>query len=149
MLTGYTLYLACVFYCCHADQPQKKVTVKKRRCRNTLQNTFVVRVHSILDAARCCWDGCRVHVCNVTSLAGVCGNSRHSVSLWQTLLTGHTFSSHGNVDPDQTLGVCLRFRLICCQHGEHPSFWLPGECFIDTIYEFQENHPCLFRDVCL
>ena len=34
------------------------------------------------------------YVCDSTPLAGVCGCSRHIVSLWHMFSTGHTFSSH-------------------------------------------------------
>ena len=73
---------------------KKKKRVQKNRHRCALQNTFVVRVHSELDAAPCFWDACRGYVCDFTPLTGVCGYSRHIVSLWHTFLTGHTFSSH-------------------------------------------------------
>ena len=66
-------YRACVFYWSHAEQPQKKRNSPKNRHRGALQNMFVVRVHSVLDAAPCFWDACRGHVCDLTPLAGVCG----------------------------------------------------------------------------
>ena len=83
------------FFSSHPKQPQKKKeTVQKKRHRHALQNTFLVRVHSILDAGPCCWDSCRGHVYDPTPLAGVGGYSRYNVSLWHTFLTGHTFSYH-------------------------------------------------------
>ena len=72
----------------------KKEAAPKSRHRNALQNTFLVRVHSILDAGPYCWDSCRGHACDPTPLAGVGGYSRRKVSLWHTFLTGHTFSCH-------------------------------------------------------
>ena len=74
--------------------PKKKKQLKKNRHRSALQSTFVVRVHSVLNAAPCFWDAGREHVCDLTLLAGVCGYSRHIVSLWHTFFIGHTFSSH-------------------------------------------------------
>ena len=77
-----------------SEATTKKETVQKNRYRSALQNTFVARVHSVLDAVPCFWDACRGHVCDLMPLAGSRGYSRHIVSLWHAFLTGHTFSSH-------------------------------------------------------
>ena len=94
MFSGYTLYRACAFYWRHAEQPQKTEADQKSRHRHALQNTFFVRMHSMLDDGRSRWEACRGHVCDLSPLAGVGGCSRHKVSLWRTFLTGHTPSSH-------------------------------------------------------
>ena len=77
-----------------ATTEKKKASKKIGMEVRSKTRLFVVRVHSVLDAAPCFWDACRGYVCDFTPLTGDCRYTRHMVSLWHTFLTGHTFSSH-------------------------------------------------------